>query len=233
MGCCGSKHALELIPKKDLPKEEKVIREQEKTIPWSNKSAKELQRGLKAESLTGQLSVAQLKRAMHDLNIDSDMFVNPESPVYKFLKKLMNDRKLYDVKRLALCGILVGEGSVKEKAGVIFNHFDEDASGQLERGEIVNMLNEMIDIAVEKIPAMAKGSTEVTAEELDAYTAMLLTGRHAFVERTVSTLLSTNTGISLEDFETKLQENSTLRRLIWSYEIRLSLYEESNQVLRI
>lgn len=219
--------------KLELSAEEKVIRDEEKKIPFAQKKAKELDSALKANSMEGRLSVPQLKRATSHLQIDSEIFTNPDLAVYKFLKKFCTEKKLYEVRSLALCGILLGQGSAKEKAEVLFDHFDVDASEKLEKSELRSMLEQMVSISAGKVPISAIGEGLLTEEEASNYSKKLVAGQDAFIETIINALVEDGDGVSRVEFEKKVTGHVTLQRLLWSYGIRQSLWEEANDVFAI
>ena len=237
MGCCATKRSVpSILPKVELPKQEHVIAESEKLIPFSKKTAKDLNTIFKANSNSGRMSVNQLKKALGELELDPQVFTDPDTQVYKFLTRLQNEKKLYDIAKLSLCAILLGDGDTPTKAGILFGHFDADASLKLERGEIQKMLEEMVDLVITKIPLLAlrvEGDTEdpaqpkLSQEESDQYTGMLANGKERFIANVMNKLIGASDGITDAEFVKKVSEDAYLGRLVWSTNIRISLYEES------
>mmetsp|Transcript_23713 Transcript_23713/g.23474 ORF Transcript_23713/g.23474 Transcript_23713/m.23474 type:complete len:268 (-) Transcript_23713:29-832(-) len=219
--------------KLELDSEEKIIRSEEKKIPFAQKKARDLDQALKANSLEGKLSVPQLKRATAHLEINPDIFTDPDLAVYKFLKKFSEGR-LYEVKSLALCGILLGQGSNKEKAEVLFDHFDIDASGKLDKEELRKMLDDMVILSAEKAPIAAIGEGLLTEEQASAYSKKLIGAKEGFIRTIIEVLVQAGEdGISKIEFEKKVSGHPTLQRLLWSYGIRQSLFEEANDVFAL
>lgn len=122
MGCCANK-GLDHTPSFDkgstlaeeLSREEKIIIEHEKQLQFTQSASKDIIRTIKSEGLDNSLSLPQLKRAFLDLNIPESSLTTPESPIRFMLTKLQNEKKLYDMTKLTLIGILVGKGTPAEK----------------------------------------------------------------------------------------------------------------------
>ena len=237
MGCCATKRSVPVIlPKFELPSQEKVIANCEKLIPFSQKNSSEVEVALKANGTNGKLSVPQLKKTLGKLELDPTVFTDPDTQVFKFLTSMKNENKLYDLPKLSLCAILLGQGDTDEKAKILFEHFDEDASQKLEKNELVAMLEEMVDISVHKIPILAlkiEGDTvdpefpKITQEEIDGYVHHLLKAKHQFIDKVILKLLEGSDGIAIDDFVSKVKNDSYLARLVWSANIRVTLYEEA------
>lgn len=219
--------------------QEKVIAQAEKLIPFSQKASKDLDMVFKANGSSGRMSVSQLKKALGELELDPTVFTDPDTQVYKFLTRLQNEKKLYDIQKLSLCAILLGGGDTPTKARILFNHFDADASMKLEKDEVHKMLQEMADIVITKIPILAlkiEGDTvdpeypKISQEEIDEYTQTLEKGKEKFVNHVMEKLVGASDGITVEEFIKKVSEDSYLGRLVWSTNIRVTLYEESKGV---
>jgi Ca2+-binding EF-hand superfamily protein len=142
------------MPKIELPAQEKTIQKGEKLLPFSQRASKELDSVFKANGTSGRMSVSQLKKALGVLDLDPTVFTDPDTQVYKFLSRLKNE-KLYDIKKVTLCAILVGEGDTSTKARILFNHFDVDASDKMDKKEIRHLLEETLEITLKLIPSLA------------------------------------------------------------------------------
>lgn len=240
MGCCSHTRSIPiLLPKFELPSQEKVILEGEKRIPFSSKESKDLDQTFKANGSGGKLSVAQLKKALGLLNIPVEIFTDPDTQVFKFLTRIQNEKKLYDISNLSLCGILLGSGDIPTKARILFNHFDVDASEKLDKSEIEKMLEDMIDISIVKIPILSlkledesddpnqPSYPKLTQQEIDEYVSVLEKGKSKFIQNVILKLLEGADGISIDEFIRKVSNDKYLERIVWSANIRITLYEES------
>ena len=96
MGCCATKRSVPVIlPKFELPSQEKVIANCEKLIPFSQKNSSEVEVALKANGTNGKLSVPQLKKTLGKLELDPTVFTDPDTQVFKFLTSMKNENKLF------------------------------------------------------------------------------------------------------------------------------------------
>lgn len=240
MGCCGSKRSVPtILPQVELPRQENIIEKAEKLIPFSQKHSKDLDSVLKSMASGGRMSVPQLKKALGVLELDPQVFTDPDTQVYKFLNRLQNEKKLYDIKKLGLCSILLGEGETPIKARILFNHFDEDANEKFDRAELRSMLDEMVQISVHLIPMLAlrvdgesddPNMQKISQEEIDDYTKVLDKSKEKFIETVSIKLLGTAEFISSEEFITKVSNDNFLKRIVWSSNIRVTLFELSKGV---
>jgi len=52
-------------------------------------------------------------------------------------------------------GVLLGTGELPEKATLLFEHCDEDFTGNISASAFKSLLNDIISVAIEAIPACA------------------------------------------------------------------------------
>lgn len=237
MGCCqaGSRKAPSVKPKITPPRQETVIEKAEATIPFSQKSAKELDSTFKSHGVSGRLSVAQLKKSLGVLNLDPQVFTDPDTQVYKFLDRLKNETKLYDIPKLSLCSILLGSDDSNTKARILFNHFDTDANENFDRDELKKMLHEMIQISLKLIPLIAlrldeegaKTDDTLTEEELHEYIGSIEKESDKFVDAVLEKLIGDAQALTSDEFVHKVSSSESLEKILRSSSIRVALYELS------
>ncbi|CAG9310598.1 unnamed protein product [Blepharisma stoltei] len=232
MGCCVAKNNNDLLPpaakgvavpkEEDLTLEDKIILEQEKKLHFSRLLSKEIVKSIKAESLQNSLSLPQLKRVFHDLQIPESELTSPDTPTYHLLSKVKNENKLYDTKKLSLIGIVIGIGTAEEKADWLFRQFDVDATGMLDPSEIEEMLGAMVDVCANILPVLAKGEGIgfMNKEDIDAYKDKLISGKDEFI-REITKQLLVEKEISQHELTMKLGDiNNSLSKLLYSYGVR-------------
>jgi hypothetical protein len=234
MGCCqaGNRKAPSVKPKIEPPRQEKIIEKAEASIPFSQKSAKDLDMTFKSHGVSGRLSVAQLKKSLGVLDLDPQVFTDPDTQVYKFLDKLKNETKLYDISKLSLCSILLGTDDSKTKARILFNHFDSDANEKFDKSELKKMIEEMVHISLKLIPLIAlrldeedKNEDTLPKEELDDYIESIEKESSKFVDIVVEKLIGSADALSSDEFVAKVSSSDSLERILRSSSIRVTLYE--------
>lgn len=241
MGCCQSQNRTAPKAKStiELPRQEVIIERGEASIPFSQKSAKELDTTFKAHGTSGRMSVPQLKKALGVLELDPQVFTDPDTQVYKFLDKLKNEKKLYDIQKLSLCSILLGTDDSKTKSRILFNHFDTDNSEKFDKTELKHMLNEMLEISLKLIPmislkieddATQKPEDVLTEEEMKEYIDGLRRYSDTFVDLLLEKLLGDAESLSSDEFVNKVAGDKLLQRMLRSADIRVSLYELSKGI---
>lgn len=110
MGCCASRKEdfnskqtpAKVQIQESLPTAEIKIQNEEKKLHFARLDSKEIIKSLKTESMKEALSMPQLKRAFLELGIPLEILSELESPENQVLKKIKNEAKLYDLKKLSL-----------------------------------------------------------------------------------------------------------------------------------
>jgi hypothetical protein len=90
--------------------------------------------------------------------------------------------KMYSVKKLTTFGVLLGKGSVDEKASCLFSVYDIDASNNLSKWEISILINDVLDIVLEKIPDFTAEVFPEAKDKMSSYKEKLLVMRQNFLD---------------------------------------------------
>lgn len=205
-----------------LPPEERALMAQEKRLPFSALSSREIVRSLKCETDRDTMSLPQFKRSLTELKIPVETAISPDSVFYKLIKRLRNDKKLYDLKLLSVLAILIGKGDSKEKAEWLFKQYDVDAQGMLDSTELSNMVKDLIFVSCEALPVIVKGQGPgfLSQEELDNYLRPLVSNKEAATLQIVKTLLG-EAEISLNEFQMRVGDSRLdCAQLVWSFGVR-------------
>lgn len=220
-GVAASSRSEPKLPEK-LSLEEEIISANEKKLAISNLHSKEIIKSLKAECVDDLLSMPQMKRFYHELQMPESDLTTPDSGFFKILTKVKDDRKLYSVKKLSLLGILVGKGSSQEKAVWLFKQFDKDASETIDAIEVQSMLTELADVAINIIPNVAKGDEPglMTKEEIESYRTTLVEAEETAILELMR-LICTSKELSSAEFVSKICDPSLqLKSLLSSSGLR-------------
>ena len=59
--------------------------------------------------------------------------------------------------KIALAGILLGQGSATEKMTVLFDHYDTEETHLCTRELFIQMLDEVVDMTINLLPLLASG----------------------------------------------------------------------------
>jgi len=230
MGCCASNIEQPPLPKIELLEEEKKIQQQEKTMLFFDKYSKEVELQLKSKSTKDKLSTPQLRRVAFHLKIDSSVFQDPSKPEFKFLNLFRSEGSLYDVSVLSLYGIMIGQGTVEEKASILFDHFDADASGMMNKEEIRQMLEKMIEISVDKVPQITIIQNVLTEEAKESYVKLLLSAKDSFIGSLTEKITGEGEEINLEGFIQKIKASEDLKNILWAKGMRTALFYEAKKL---
>ena len=157
MGCCNDKILNHMNKNNQMivSEEEDAIKEQEKMIPFTTQKISSIEKSLKKYESEGIFSMALLKNALTRLDFEEDVFTDPDSAVFKFLMQLQNEQKLYQLDTILLSAILLGSGSIHEKANTLFNLYDKHSTSTLETADINCMIRDILKLSVKKFPMIA------------------------------------------------------------------------------
>lgn len=209
---------------KVISHEERIMLKAETKFSFSKYDFKELVKNFKTQSNKDALSPAQLKRALTDIGIPIEDLSSPESPTYKLLSKCKNSKKLYDLKKLQLVAILMGKGSLEEKAEWLFRQYDIDASNILECHEIEEMISSIIEISVRIVPMLAVGDGPdcLSLQEYENYITKLEINKENLVKKLLDDFKDQKQ-VNNEYFVSLVQKSKNLNRIMCTTLIRESL----------
>jgi hypothetical protein len=233
MGCCSEK----MIAAKNkynqlaLSEEETIITMREKSIPFSMIKLTDLDLTMKQHNYTSLLSINNLRQVLSDLSIDLEIFTSPEDPIHILLKIMQNPQRLYDYKTVILFGVVLGIGTPKEKALILYKLYDKTDSGRISEASLIEMLNDIINVSVTQIPKIAIDNSEtpenftISEKKLNEYLRNLLAKKKIFTSRALNLLVGGKSYISQGDFMKILSESSYLESLLWSFQLRLAMLD--------
>ena len=218
MGCCNDK-TLNSINKEGqmiVSGEEETIKRNEKLLKFTTLDTSDIIEQLKKYESYGILSKVLLKGALANLDFDNSCFTDPESPDFKFLLQLQNENKLFTLKTVCLSAILLGCGNTSEKAKLLFSLYDVPQKETLEKFEISAMLDDIINLAVNKF----------TLEKLQKHMNNLLDRKDRYLVKLQNRLLGGNNTVTFKEFISKFSDDPLLETILWSYQVRYSLLEQ-------
>lgn len=89
--------------------------------------------------------------------------------------------QMYSVKKLSTFGILLGKGNTEEKSKCLFSVYDIDASNNLSKWEITVMINDIMEIALEKMLNITEDYFPEQIENIENYKRKLASMKENFV----------------------------------------------------
>ncbi|OMJ70171.1 hypothetical protein SteCoe_31905 [Stentor coeruleus] len=232
MGCCSEK--MNAVKNKfhqlALSEEETIITMKEKSLPFASVRLQDLTDAVLKNSSNGVLSIAQLRKAMTELNFEVEIFTSPKDHIICMLKLLQNPKRLYDVKTVIMFGVLLSAGIPEEKAAILFDLCQTD-NHHLQEGDFKHVLSDLIDISVQKIPRIAintdieAGSFSIPEDRLSQYTSCLLKNKIQMMSDVTSILFAEKKPIRKGEFINRISNDSFLETILWSFQIRLALID--------
>lgn len=231
MGCCSEK--MKSVKNKfkqiALSKEETIITMKEKLLPFSAVNIQELDTVIRNNSSNGVLSIAQLRKAMTELNFDIETFTLPQDHIQILLKLLQNSERLYDVKTVMLFGVLLCAGEPLDKSQILYNLYDVNNTNCLQEAETRQIISELIDISVDKIPRVAVDNGAepenftISEGNLLEYTNSLLVKKDEFISQIIDVLFAGRKIMRKTEFIKCISDDHFLQTILWSFQIRLAL----------
>ena len=209
---------------KNMTDEEKVILKHEYSFLFTKYDFKELIKTFKACSCNDALSGSQLRRAFNDLKISQDELCNPDGRVYRVMKKTKNKKKLYDLNKLFVLSILLGDGSNDEKAEWLFRQYDTDASDELGYSEINTMVQDFIQAIICILPfiGIGEGLGSFTRVECEEFVKKMLENKEK-VENEFMADFKEHCVIGHDQFVELMNGDSNISKILSPYSVREAL----------
>jgi Ca2+-binding EF-hand superfamily protein len=145
MGCGESRD-------EDVNEYEDLICLHEKNLGFGNIHCDRIDSIFKRYSLTCKMSSSQFITACRELELKKE-YGPLDHPVTKFYNSF-KDGSFFIQRKLSALGILLGKGSDKEKARVLFKIYDDSKDGLLNLEEVRTMLEDLTEIALISTPTL-------------------------------------------------------------------------------
>jgi hypothetical protein len=165
--------------------EEKTLTEASNALGYQNHMVLHLDCQLKRVARKGRITPAQLERFASTVGLD---FSNSGC----FTKLI--DETGYNLETLAVLGVLLGTGTLTQKAVLLFEQFDQEATMSISPDRVKHLLETIATLSVDCLPHLVELSPD-----LQAYCAEAARGLDDLVERTVASMCG-GTAINQETF---------------------------------
>jgi hypothetical protein len=196
MGCVSSNRS-------QLCAEETTLVTLEHELNYHTQSASQVDLVLRKYSSNGSLNVSQLHKAAIVLNIRTENFstFNQIKPFYDNLQT----QGFTPLKTLLLLGVLLAQGSLVDKARLLFEVYDQL---MLEEVEVVTIVEDLFDVAVKRLPTLlgTKGNSEVTSAKI--YLAKIEHVKTAGVSKLTKLIAGEAPKVSKKHFVTTVSSDS-------------------------
>lgn len=209
MGCASSRD--------EVSKEEKAIIEQEEQLLYNRNNCKAVDFYIRKYSLGVEINHEQWRDIASNLHLKVEN--SPTSPktvdFYNSMKG--KDGKLALRTQLVL-GILLAGGTAKDKAKLFFEAHDPRNIKVVSKADIHELVEELLDISINKLPTLVVAAHGVTEDEIKNYVTVL----HQYLEKSKVMITKKFIGeetkqgdeqISLAAFEKNFLSEETARLL--------------------
>ena len=177
------------------------------------------------------MSISQLRSSLTEMQFNIEFFSDPDHHFTKLLQILQNQNRFYDVITVKLCGILLGIGDLKEKAGALYKIYENNDDKFLYKDKCKEMIEDIINMAVKKIPFIAADDSEqpmaftLPMERIESYTDILMKMKNSYLSSALERLFIDQIKINFDEFCMKLENDPVLESFCWGHKIRNSLYQ--------
>ena len=205
MGCSGCKN------NREQSSEEKVLEVFEKSLGLQEVQALSIDRILHRYSTGDGMSISQLEKAFSELKIDHGRF---QQFYYLFY-----DSYAYNLKKLNCLGILLGLETVPRKLKILFQNYDTDNSGELSRDELLNMIDDITEVACVLIPRGAI-SANMDNKLLQSYSEQISGIRKSMIRQLVASMIENKSSITEREFNVSYQNDEGVRNILSTKALR-------------
>ena len=174
--------------------EESIIKIKEKSLPLSKIKIEEISTIINNHQYDGILSISQLRSAFTEMQFNIDFFSDPDHQFSKLLIILQNTNKLYEVRTVMVCGILLGLGDIKAKFNAFFKIYENSIDNCLYKAKCREMIEDIIMMAAKKIPFIAVDDSEdpaiftIPSNKIERYTDLLIKSKDNYIKKLLDIL---------------------------------------------
>ncbi|CAG9334764.1 unnamed protein product [Blepharisma stoltei] len=150
--------------------------------------------------------------------------------IERFFSSIANFNGKLPLKSLLIIGFLLGEGTYQEKSQLFFDIYDTNNSKIIFKSDIHALVEEMLDIAINKIPILACKPQASNEEDFQKYLQELHQFKEAAQELIVRKFIGADNSehsITLSEFQANFQDISTAE-LLSSHGLRSFVYSQKS-----
>jgi len=188
-------------------KEESFIQKCERDLGYFNSKSQEIDRTIHRYSVDLKMTANQFLAAAYELKLS----VPDQNQVSleKFYESFKDHLGNYDARKLGSLGILLGKGSIKEKALILFQNYDTDISRTISCEEFTTILKDLVDISLGSTPhfALSKAS-QSNKNQLAEYVKKLQIVKSTVVDYLKTAVFENVTNeLSIQNFKLLFEQN--------------------------
>lgn len=219
MGCTWTRQ--------DMSLEEMCLENKEKQLGYHRNNVSNIDIIFRKYSYLGKLNKKQLTQAASklDLNILNS---RGHMKIYEFYNafKLSDE---YDLNMLLVTGILLGEGSADTKAKLLWEVYDINGSDELGKDGLYEMLEDMFNIALDRISFLVSDSPICSEYKVKSYVSNCNSVRCRIIDKVLIQLLGKLNSVKKGQFVAKMSKIDN-GNMLNSKGIRNIMYEEYSKV---
>lgn len=197
MGCSNSRE--------DITAEEAAVRNSESMLEYTEVLCTHLDMIHRKYSYEGKIHMDQWKDICIELHLAPSKSYTKQQ-ILNFFDNFKLAPSEYSLKKLLVLGIQLSNGSSYEKAKLLYEVQDEKGKGSLNKQEIEELVEMLIDIPVEVNPKIMPKCevNDVSEQDLRNYIVKLRKGKARAIESVVSGIMEDCDGVNSEEFIRKM-----------------------------
>jgi hypothetical protein len=120
--------------------------------------------------------------------------------------------EFYNIKKLILLSLLLTRGTAKEKAKILFDVCDDSKLQAVKKAHIIFALEELFDIAIEKLPKLKleNDPNKVTTQDLENFLERARIGKQDGLDEVVKGIIGDEEVAELSHFEAFFSANDNI-----------------------
>lgn len=204
---------------------------------FQRNAAQAIVTALQSNSSNGKLTESQLNTVVVDLNLTLPDLDTIDSKMFLFFKNF-RDKKTFDLMKLQALGLLLGKGSLQDKAGPMFDCIPNPVQGEIDAANLRTFFMEMVSISANILPELAIEENPQPGHSLseaacNSFVSQLEGSKELLVTELVEAMLYGLTRIRKPDFENKIRTMPVFQVLASPDRIRGVLYAKGKPKSRV
>jgi hypothetical protein len=225
MGCSNTRE--------DFSREENIIVNEENKLGYSQLKSSDIDTNFHRFSISLRLTQTQFNAVIREMKLTKDDPLNPKKVIQDLYKEFKNADGSYSTRKLSTLGLLLGKGTSKEKARVLFHNYDIKISNTLDIEEVRVLLGDILDISLRILPQYALSTLINESNRLEQlkYNKKLMSVFNTFLGYyEVILIKEEGSELSLEDF-IKFFDSSDILALSSATKLRKFAIKEHSRII--
>lgn len=181
---------------------------------------------MKDYARAGKLNQSNFHMLLRELRLNTDGLEDDHSPLMTFYRQF-RDESWYEERKLRLLSVLLCQGSITDKAGVMFDTHGSQ-SPKISLNDITDLIEDLLVIAVDFLPVFSVRSDDTGLSQKCCVQFSLSLGKYkdTIRDRLTNNLLECKSTLTREEFIVRVEEDDLLRNMLDAKKLRRLLQAE-------